>query len=201
MVGNPIWGKAAYVWNRNCRRFFAKCVLLVEGVGDKAIVEGWYAIKNRDPHAEGLVIAEVSGKNNLIKPAIIFEALGIPCYVLFDNDKSGDQKKLEQNKRLNKILQLMCGVDSKKIVEWPEGSFELFTSWDNKLEKYVEAKVGKAEFQKACAEFSAQWDIDPDMCLKFPASAAGILNKFCAAGTKFPELDEIIKCVDELMEK
>ena len=46
--------------------FFAKCVVLVEGVGDKAIIEAWYfELDNRDPHAEGIVVAEVAGKNNL----------------------------------------------------------------------------------------------------------------------------------------
>ena len=156
--------------------FFARCVFLVEGIGDKAVIEAWYAINERDPHAEGIVIAEVSGKSNLIKPAIIFEALGIPCYLLFDNDKSGDK-------------------------QWPSGRFARFTSWDNKLEKYIEDKVGKVNFQNACAEFSAEWDIDPDMCLKFPASAIGMLKKFCETGQKFSELDEILKCVDELLKK
>ena len=118
--------------------------------------------------------------------------------MLFDNDKSGDRKKLEQNKRLNKILQLLCNVDAKEVVEWPEGRFAGFTSWDNKLEKYIESKVGKDEFQKACLELSAEWDIDADTCLKFPASAAGVLKRFCDEGKKFPELDEIIACVDKL---
>ena len=37
-----------------------------------------------DPHAEGIVIAEVSGKNNLSRPILVFQALGIWDSVLLD---------------------------------------------------------------------------------------------------------------------
>ena len=59
--------------------FFAKCIILVEGIGDKAVIEAWYKLNNRDPHAEGIVVADVAGKNNLSRPIVIFEELGIPC--------------------------------------------------------------------------------------------------------------------------
>src|SRR4029077_20077242 len=36
--------------------FFARCVVLVEGVGDKAVLNAAYSIAKRNPHAEGIVI-------------------------------------------------------------------------------------------------------------------------------------------------
>jgi predicted ATP-dependent endonuclease of OLD family len=179
--------------------FFAKCAILVEGVGDKAVIEAWYTLKGRDPHAEGIVIAEVSGKNNLPKPIVIFDELGIPCYWIFDNDKSSAKQKKEQNIKTNLMLQRLAGIATDKCVEWPDGRFGRFASWDNNLEKYVSEKVGKDVFEKASIEFSTHFDIDADMSLKFPASAAGMLRRFSESGAKFAELDEIMAEVNKLM--
>jgi hypothetical protein len=44
-----------------------------------------------------------------------------------------------------------------------------------------------------------RFDIDADMCLKFPASASGILQEFLKAGVQFSELDEIVGFVDKLI--
>lgn len=179
--------------------FFAKCVVLVEGVGDKAIVEAWYRLNGRDPHAEGIVIAEVSGKNNLSKPIIIFDELGIPCYWIFANDKSEEKKEKQQRIKTNHILQRPGRIAPEKCVEWPEGRYDRFASWDNKLEEYISSKVGKAYFENTSLEFAKRFDIDSDMCLKFPASASDMLQAFCNAGVKFAELDEIVAFVDELI--
>jgi len=168
--------------------FFSKCVILVEGVGDKAVVEAWYEISGRNPHAEGIVIVEVSGKNNLSKPIVIFQELKIPCYWIFDNDVSNTKQKKEHSSTTNRALQRLAGIVADKCVDWPSGQYYHFTSWDNNLEKYVREKVGAKAFESASTEFSKYFDIDIDMCLKFPASASSMLRKFQSDGVKFSEL-------------
>jgi hypothetical protein len=180
--------------------FFAKCVFLVEGVGDKAIMESWYKLNGRDPHAEGIVIADVSGKNNLPKPIIIFDELGIPCYWIFDNDESDAKQKKENDIKTNRLLQRLAGIAPESCVDWPNGRFDRFTSWDNKLEKYISEKAGKEAFEKSSVEFANHFDIDTGMCLKFPASASAMLQQFRKAGVSFAELDEIVSAVDKLMD-
>jgi predicted ATP-dependent endonuclease of OLD family len=176
--------------------FFSKVVVLVEGVGDKSVLDAWYKICGRDPHAEGIVIVEVSGKNNLTNPVIIFSGFEIPCYWIFDNDKSNEKKKKDDRIKANKILQRLAGVDAAKCADWPDGRFESFASWDCKLERYVSDKIGEEKFSAICAKHAAYFDIENDMCLKFPASAAALLSELVKQGVEFDELDEIISHVD-----
>lgn len=178
--------------------FFGKCVVLVEGVGDKAVLEAWYKLADRDPHAEGIVIVEVSGKNNLDKPIIIFSALNIPNYWIFDNDKSEGAAK-KGSLKANKILQRLAGVDEETCVDWPEGVFSKFAVWDYKLEEYVKSRVGELAFNAARDEVAADFHIDADMCLKFPAASSAMLLLLKTAGHQFPELDSIIEKIDDLV--
>ena len=123
---------------------------------------------------------------------------GIPCFWIFDNDKSG-KKKAEHSIKANRILQRLGGREDADCVDWPDGCFGNFAVWDNKLEKYIAEKAGKAEFEKAAAEFATNYDIDQDMCLKFPTSASGMLLRFRSQGIEFVELDAIVKAVDGLL--
>lgn len=177
--------------------FFARCVVLVEGPGDRAVIEAWYKLKERDYQAEGVVIVEVSGKGNLSRPALVFEELGIPCYVVFDNDKSSNKDK-EKSILLNKMLQRLAGIDVEKCEEWPEGVFARLAVLDKNLEAFVRGKVGNEMFDKVAQEMATNHDIDPGMCLKFPASASGMLLKFTEAGHKFEELDQVLSNIDKL---
>jgi hypothetical protein len=141
---------------------------------------------------------DVTRKHNLSPPIIIFEKAGVPCYWIFDNDQKGNHKNKEQNILANRILQRLAGVSSEAEEDWPEGQFDRFSSWNNKLEDFVRVKIGAAQFDKLSADLAKEFDIDANMCLKFPASSAEILKRSCAAGVKFPELDNIVSAIDKL---
>ncbi len=178
--------------------FFGKCVVLVEGVGDKAVLEACYKLMDRDPHAEGIVIIDVTGKMNLDKPIVIFSALNIPCYWIFDNDKSkGETDKGSVS--ANRILQRLAGVDADKCLVWPDGIFKKFAVWNLNLEQYVKDRVGVDAFDKARSQVSASYDIEQDLCLKFPAASSAMLLLLKEAGHSFSELEEVIKKIDILV--
>jgi hypothetical protein len=179
--------------------FFGKCVVLVEGVGDKAILEAWYRHKERDPHAEGIVICEVSGKANLDKPIAVFSELQIERFWIFDNDKSDNKKEMADRIKLNKILQRLGDIADAQCVDWPEGIFERFFSWDSTIEKYVKNIAGVQEFDAAAKEMAVHFDIEPATCIKFPASASAMLSRFSATGHEFRALDDILSAVDKLL--
>lgn len=178
--------------------FFGKCVVLVEGVGDKAVIEATYRMRGRDPHAEGIVIAEVGGKSNLDKPIVVFSKLQIPCFWIFDNDQSDKNKKAENSIKLNRILQRASGLAADKCVDWPNGVFSNFASWDGRVEDYIEGIVGE-KFQKMTEEIAADFDIAPSSCVKFPASASAALTRCAKDGHKFPKLEEIVSAIDKLI--
>lgn len=106
--------------------FFGSKVVLVEGVGDEAVLNAWYKIADRDPHAEGIVIVGVGGKNNLSKVITIFSSLGIPCYWIFDNDqkKNRDDASRKESIATNKLLQRLAGLATVPITIQNGGPFD-----------------------------------------------------------------------------
>jgi putative ATP-dependent endonuclease of OLD family len=82
-----------------CEGFFADTVILVEGVTDKAVLEAYYRLIGRDVHKESIVIISVEGKTKMDKPAYVFSQLGIPTFLIFDNDsqKANSEKKPQTN--------------------------------------------------------------------------------------------------------
>jgi putative ATP-dependent endonuclease of OLD family len=143
---------------------------------------------------------EVGGKNNLDKPIVIFTALGIPCYWIFDNDLT-EKKPKKGHLKSNRILQRLAGINAEDCVDHPSGIFKNFAAWDNKLESYVESKVGSDKFSSACNEISAHFHIDSDMCLKFPAASSAILFMLKEGGAVFDELDKVVAAIDAVLQE
>lgn len=174
--------------------FFGKCAILVEGPGDKAFLEAWFQHLGRDPHAEGIVVADVGGKESLSNPIVVFEKLGIPCFWIFDNDSG---KPSPGHARHNRALQQMAGMPTGKIVDYPVGVFAKFAAWNGNIEAYVKT-VAADKYEPALDEASALFEIPPSACLKFPASAAVLLARLREAGCAFEELNSIVSAVDLL---
>lgn len=177
--------------------FFAKCVVLVEGVGDKSVLDAWFQLIDRDPHAEGIVIADVVGKNNLGKPVVIFQELGIPCYWIFDNDQTSDKSEADKL-RENKALQRMAGVVDEKCVDFPTGVFSNFAAWDGKLEKYI-AEVGGEHFEPIKNQTATDYDVWPRDTLKSPGPAAAVIRALREKKCDFDQLEKIVLAIDGLL--
>ncbi len=70
--------------------FFARAVALVEGPTEALALPVYLGKMGLDPLREGLEVLPVGGKGNLGKWRRLFEAYGIPCYTVFDNDAGDD---------------------------------------------------------------------------------------------------------------
>jgi putative ATP-dependent endonuclease of OLD family len=66
---------------------FGEAVILVEGDTDRAVIEGCAEHEGDLLAVDGIVVAEVGGKDILLLPCAILSLLGIPCFVIFDGDK------------------------------------------------------------------------------------------------------------------
>jgi predicted ATP-dependent endonuclease of OLD family len=176
--------------------FFAKKVVLVEGVSDKAIIEAAFAISNRSCAAEGIAVIEVGGKTKIDKPCHIFRTLGIPTYTIFDNDQSsdGDLKQRDANRFLQRVL----GVQQEALKDWPSGANSHWAAWDGNMEKYLRSIVGEGAFENAKIQILASFEVSNDDYLKSPTIAAALLTRLVSAGTKFQMLEGIVNAIDKL---
>ena len=180
--------------------FFCRGVVLVEGVSDKALLEGMYRNLNRDPLAEGIVIANVEGKGKLDKPALIFRELGIPVYVMFDNDKkAAGGKKDDSLISMNHLLQQVSGLQKGDCEDWPEGTFARFAAWEGNIEKYLQQVAGEKAYLKIRDGVAAEFELSGSDCVKSPSVAAKMLEVILNEGVELPRLREVVAAVDELI--
>lgn len=174
-----------------CEGFFARKVILVEGVTDKAILEGAYRSAGRDHLAEGILIASVDGKTKMDKPLYIFNRLGIPAYAVFDSDANSANKKT----KVNKYIQAICGVTEPE--EFPDGCFERFAAFDTNLEKYLKDSCGEL-YEQTFDEVAGEFGLHKDDVCKTPFAILQVVSRLRAHGKAFEKFDQIIGMVDQL---
>lgn len=66
--------------------FFADVVLIVEGTTDRAVLTGAAARDSVPLLLEGIFVSEAGGKARLLLPYVILDEIGIPAYIVADND-------------------------------------------------------------------------------------------------------------------
>lgn len=83
---------------------FGEAVILVEGDTDRAVIEGCGEHDNAVLAVDGIVVAEVGGKDILLLPCAILTLLGVPCLVVFDGDKGCADRMRRDGKQETDIL-------------------------------------------------------------------------------------------------
>jgi putative ATP-dependent endonuclease of the OLD family len=83
---------------------FGEAVILVEGDTDRAFIEGCGEHDHAMLALEGIVVAEVGGKDILMLPYAVLTLLGIPCLVVFDGDKGCAERMRKNGKKEADIL-------------------------------------------------------------------------------------------------
>src|SRR5262249_3803287 len=86
--------------------FFARAVLLVEGPTEREAMPIYARGVGVDFDALGISVVSASGKTNVDALWHLYDAHCIPCFVMFDNDRGGEQK----NKNWNSVLTRMLGL-------------------------------------------------------------------------------------------
>ncbi len=70
--------------------FFARAVVLVEGQTEALALPRLLQKRGLEVEREGMAILGTGGKGNLGKWCRLYQAYGIPCYLVFDNDPEDD---------------------------------------------------------------------------------------------------------------
>jgi len=176
-----------------CEGFFANKIILVEGVSDKAVIEGAYRAALRSPESEGIAILAADGKTKMDKPLHIFRKLGIPVYPVFDSDREKKEKK--QRPHTNILIQRILGVEEPS--EFPDGCLPNFCSYGVNMEEYLSSL--NAEIWMERVEFhKSEFGLDTDEICKTPRILAEICGHLRDRGVALGRLDGIIAAVDAL---
>lgn len=174
-----------------CEGFFASKVIIVEGVTDKAVVDGYYRSKGRNCLSEGVVIVPMEGKTKIDKPFFIFSQLGIPVFALFDNDRNTGDKA----KKTNRLIQRVAGVADP--VDFPAGCGAKICAFEGKLEKYLREQAA-GSYDKVFQEIADFYGLDVKDISKTPHAVSEVVVRCQEAGQVFPLFDDVVNAVDHL---
>jgi hypothetical protein len=123
--------------------FFASGVVLVEGDEDVALIRAAGRARGWEFDDLGIAIVPVSGKNNLDRPLLVFQALGIPTYLVFDGDKSKGEESASANCLLLNLLHA-------EVVDHPQtqicGDWACF---EEKIGNTVRSEIGHDAWDEA----------------------------------------------------
>ena len=173
--------------------FFSDKVVLVEGLEDKAVIQAIDKYSKNNFDSKGISVIPVIGKNNLDRPALIFQDLGIPIYLIFDTDSD-----LNSNKKINTVLKKIMGeTDLTKPLEMKiENNY---ASLNPSMTKVIKNAVGDGLYTHIMDELKEQYGFQKDKdCRKNYIVMTQFIQKVYDSGKSIPELEKIIQKIYDL---
>ena len=178
--------------------FFADVVVLVEGVGDVGVLSAVAAHRNADWVARGVTVLAVDGKANLGAPILVFRALGIPTFFVFDADRQlqgkGKPENQRQAKAANGTLLRLGGADVDESFDgFPEETVaDRFACFAYSLEDACRDAVGKELYDEIAGRVADELGWKVEDVLKSGRGGECFVREIYAAGKSLPTLERIV---------
>jgi putative ATP-dependent endonuclease of OLD family len=168
--------------------FFSDVVVLVEGDEDRAALLGCALQMGIDLESEGVSVIPCSGKTNIDRPFLVFFALGIPTYVIFDSDSD---KGKNGHPETNRCLQRLLSIDH--VVDFPQKYIsDNYSIFDPNLSKLLESKAGEDIFKKVLEKFEREYGYKKRDCSKSPTFIKNLIDCMANEGRNMIELGSIV---------
>lgn len=174
--------------------FFADVVVVVEGIGDAAVLWTIQDILGKQWDSFGIVVVPANGKNNIDRPVVVFRGLGIPTYFLFDGDSNSNKK--EDSKKSNAILLTLAGT---QVEDFPATQVaDQWAVFNDNLEQELR-KIDEKIYLSACDSVANELGYHkPSLILKNPEGASRIIKLMYEQGKSIPVLEEIVNRISLL---
>ncbi len=171
--------------------FFSKCAVLVEGDSDRASILGASNVLKINLESEGISVIPCSGKPNLDKVAIIFRQLGIPIYVIWDNDRD----KPEEVKRNRKLLRLFNEPEN----DYPSHVKDDHAVIEGTLETMLKDEIGEEIYELSLNNCMTEYDMRISNATKNPTIIQTILEDLEQCNGEIPiTLKQILEKIKKL---
>lgn len=174
--------------------FFADVVVLVEGEGDRSALLAVGELEGHDLESMGVCIVPCGGKQNLDRPTVVFRELGIPTYVIWDNDKDSNDARPEDNKYLLRLVR-----SREQEQDWPVGVWDTHAALDGNLERVLEREISKEVFKALLSDRQKEFGMKKKQARKNPFILGSIINDAMAEGRRSRTLSCIVNAVVRLI--
>lgn len=169
--------------------FFADTVALVEGEEDRAYIVGAAASKGIDLEASGIAVIPVCGKPSIDRPFVVFDGLGIRCFLVFDGDS--DKRPQDAHPETNRALLRLCGETPEDFPQtrcWATGA-----CFSTNTGSVVREQIGEALYDRKLAEVASEFGYpEISQAMKNPVVVSELLKRCTAEGHRSPALDAVV---------
>ena len=165
--------------------FFADAVALVEGEGDLAAILAVAEVLGHDLSSMGVAVIPCRGKSCMDRPAMVFTALGIRPYLVWDNDRYATEPSPDENRTLLRLVHA-------KEENWPDGVWETHACLDGNLETMLRQEFTAPVFDGAQTQAIAEYHIPKDQAKKNPFILRFIIETAYADGHTSQTLEQVV---------
>lgn len=120
--------------------FFARKIVLVEGETEEYALPIYARALGYDFDSNNVSVVNAHGKDNLDQLYQMYQAFGIPIYLIFDNDRGGEEGKLRANETLLRLL-------DQPVCREPDGVIaDVFAILEGDFEKEMMRYLGDGKY-------------------------------------------------------
>jgi len=137
--------------------FFAKLVVLVEGIKDRALILGRALLDGYDYESMGIAVIPCLWKHNIPEALSIFHSLEIPTYTVWDGDwKATEDKNTRNHRETNCNIQRCFGISPE---DFPESVTDDYCCIKTDLENKFREEVNHGLFSKILEKYCEENDL------------------------------------------
>lgn len=171
--------------------FFADVVVLVEGEGDRSALLAVGELEGHNMESMGICVVPCGGKQNLDRPTVVFRELGIPTYVIWDNDEGTRDARPEDNKYLLRLVEA-------EEHDWPVGVWDTHAALDGNLERVLEKEISVDVFNALLSDRQEEFGMKKERARKNPFILGSIIKDAKAEGRQSRTLSKIVNAIIQI---
>ncbi len=168
--------------------FFADVVVLVEGEGDRSALLAVGELEGHDMESMGICVVPCGGKRSLDRPTVVFRELGIPTYVIWDNDNGTRDARAEENRHLLRLVEA-------EEQDWPAGVWDTHAALDGNLERVLKREISEAVFEDLLSDRRDEFGMKKKQAQKNPFILRSIIRAANAKGLRSRTLSNIVNAI------
>ena len=171
--------------------FFADVVVLVEGEGDRSALLAVGELEGHDMESMGICVVPCGGKRSLDRPTVVFRQLGIPTYVIWDNDNGSRDARPEENRDLQRLVEA-------EEQDWPAGVWDTHAALDGNLERVLKREISEGVFEDLLSDRRDEFGMKKKQAQKNPFILRSIIRDANAKGLRSRTLSDIVNAIVQI---
>ena len=165
--------------------FFAKLVVLVEGIKDRALIMGETLTRDLDFESMGICVIPCSGKDSMTEAIAIYRCLEIPTFVLWDSDE-GKTEGITANRNI-----LRCHGHAPE--DYPCKTTDDFCCIRTNLEQTFQEEIGSDNYSRTVSRYCEERDLGKPMyAMENPSIVSEVIALLKSEGYQSNTLREIV---------